>query len=393
MNQSNLVKQRRFFNYFLLGFFIGCLLGLSFRFTFDHQSDPPNLSVVRFEFPFVLPHLNATLILLTVAGACGGALYAMRNKELVPPHMSDSVINPGWLGDCFFGVAGAYVISLIVPGKFPSDITSTESSGVEVIIQVLATGIIGGYGGRSIIDRALDNIVNRQDKLENKQEKLKDVVENKSKETEAIKEQVREVKQKDLSGAAAVELLEQYLDEDLGLPGDQLEQFKQAIKAASSSLQARIFLEAKKVLAKNLRNSNLEMIKRTILVFEALVENDTENRAHRNHAQLGYAFEGIKEWKRAEEQLIRAISIRDKANDQNESFRIYELHRAVCRINLDENYKKQQASLPSIRNLIVQDLRSAFWIKNAATRIKSNAGIQDWLQLNNLSLKDLESPA
>lgn len=374
MSQSSPVKRRRFFIYLLLGAILGCVLGLSFRFFYDHLHNP-RLFVIRFEFPFGFPH--TTLILLTLAGALGGVLYAIRNKELVFPHKTEDIVNPGFLGDCFFGVAGAYVISLILPGDFPSDVTDARS--VQLTIQVLATGIIGGYGGRSIIDRALDNILRRQNELEDK-------VEGNSKRIKQGIGQIERVNEQTQSVTQALALLERYFDEDLPTNNEGKE-IKELVAKVSSSDRTFIFVEAKKVRETNMWKKPF-MVERTIPVFEALLEiGSTDQFLHRYHAQLGYALQGKSkpDWLQAETELSKAIDIRDKSPDKDESFWVYEFNRSICRINLDEK-----------PNLILDDLRIAIDPKNhTATQFKAylaklDEGIKNqinkWLAQNKISI-------
>ena len=96
-------KSRRTFAFLLVGVVLGLIIGyFTFRIgvTFSAQTQ--------------------LWLLVTPVGAFGGLLYTLRDKGLVLPHReSDSnVINPGWLADCAYGIAGSYVVFLIVPGNF-----------------------------------------------------------------------------------------------------------------------------------------------------------------------------------------------------------------------------------------------------------------------------------
>lgn len=382
MNQPNAFRWHHFFIYFLLGAILGCTLGLSFRHYYQHS-----ILRIYFDPPFKLP--NLTLFLLTVAGAFGGLAYSMKNGELKFPRKTEEILNTGWLGDCLFGVAGAYVIALIMPGDFPS----TDNPSVNFTIQVLATGIIGGYGGRSIMDRVLDDILKQQKTLEKKVDSNTNRIDKNIGELTQVKEQVK-------SGAKAMELLERYFDETLGLLDEQVEELKALIENAFLSERAIIFLEAKKVREKNAKDGQQKqwMVERTIPIFEALMKNDPEN--HRIHAQLGYALLGKKEpdWLTAKAELSKAIELRDKSPDKKESFWVYEFKRAICIINLDENFKKDKPALPNVRDAIIQDLLTAnqpeYGIsKQHDYRAKLDTATKEkickWLMLNNISDEDV----
>lgn len=383
MTQLNSHKHQHFFNFFLLGSILGCLLGFSFKVYYR-----PSILSVIFEPPFELPDL--TLFLLTLAGASGGLAYAMRNRELELPRRTENIVNPGWLGDCFFGVSGAYVIALIMPGNFPS----TNEPSVNLTIQILATGIIGGYGGRSIMDRVLDDILKQQEVLEKKVEGNRERINRSIGEMKQVKEQVE-------SGAKAMDLLERYFDETLNLLDEQVEQLKELIKNASPSERAIVFLEAKEVREVNAQGGKQKpwMVERTIPVFEALMKDDAEN--HRIHAQLGYALQGKiqPDWLRAEAELSRAIEIRDKSTDRNENFWVYEFNRAICRINLDENFKKDKPSIPKVYESVLQDFITASKPKYGVTNQPeylarlgniTREKISKWFTLNNISSEDIK---
>lgn len=385
MSQLNASKRHHFFIFFLLGAILGCTLTLSFKFYY-YQS-----SILRIYF--VLPFkLDLKLVMLTLAGAAGGLAYSMKNGELKLPRRSEDILNTGWLGDCIFGMAGAYVIALIVPGDFPP---KNPTEDLNFTIQILATGIIGGYGGRSIMDRVLDDIINQQKALEKKVEKNSDRIQKNIGEITQVREQSE-------SGAKALELLERYFDETLGLLNEQIEELKEFIENASLSQRAIIFLEAKKVREKNAQDGQQKpwMVERTIPIFEALMKNDPEN--HRIHAQLGYALQNKTQpdWSRAEAELSKAIQLRDTSPDENEKFWVYEFNRAISRINLDQNFKEGKPSVSKVRDSILHDWFIANQPEYGITKQpdylarldkRTKEKFSKWFMLNNISDEDIKA--
>lgn len=96
-------------------------------------------------------HLQPSVYLITAGGAFGGWLYGMRGQRLImPKKRADGDFDPGWIADCAFGIAGGYVIFLLVPGTFDAP-TGAESWPV---VKVIAAAVIGGYAGRALFDRA-----------------------------------------------------------------------------------------------------------------------------------------------------------------------------------------------------------------------------------------------
>ena len=113
-----------------------------------------------------------------------------------------------------------------------------------------------------------------------------------------------------------------------------------------------MFYHAKKAREENWQN-NKEYMERTIPVFQGLIDSDLEKRFHRNYAQLGYALKDklCPDYNHAIEHLNTAIAIRDNTRNQA-GFGRYEINRAICRIMLDENFKKSVKSNIQTRELI-----------------------------------------
>jgi len=104
-------------------------------------------------------------VMITIAGAFGGLIYTARDSGLEFPYRDPDkkhVINLGWVADCGYGIAGAYVVFLILPTELTTAGTPSKSllssSSILVLVKLLAMALVGGYGGRSIVDRALANI-------------------------------------------------------------------------------------------------------------------------------------------------------------------------------------------------------------------------------------------
>jgi hypothetical protein len=183
--------------------------------------------------------------------------------------------------------------------------------------------------------------------------------------------------------AEALSLTYRYLRPDSKLEEFDISELKRAIKASQAHLKVQIFYYAEKVRSENWRN-NKPFMERVIPIFEALVETDPEGRFHRNYGQLGFALKDKEkpDYKRAEEMLSRAIAIRGSA--EKADWLIYEANRAICRIELDPNFKMGQPASPELKESILADLRAAYqdeWVRDII--IKGNQKILDWLQVNN----------
>ncbi len=201
---------------------------------------------------------------------------------------------------------------------------------------------------------------------------------------EALGKRVGLLQQQQQTDALALTMAERQVNPNTAAPALLVEKVKEAIKNASPSVKVQVFYRAEQLRSQTWRTEKSKM-ERTIPIFEALIESDPEDNFHRNHGQLGFALKDKinPDWQRAEQELTRAIQIRDKWNQGG--WRFYEFNRAICRIRLDPNFTQGKVSDPDRRNLIFSDVRAAVTgdLKAIADQDQT---IQDWLKLNNLQL-------
>ena len=307
---------------------------------------------------------TAYLLWLVVAGAgmFGGFLFGIKDKTLTLPHRkSKYVIEPGFVGDCLFGLAGGFLVFILLPGNFEFNLAKPEE-----IIKIVAVAVVGGYGGRALVEKVL------------------------SQQFYELESDIAELRQQNKQGALAIALVRQHLDEDQDTPLIAEEELKQAILQASSSAKVEVFN-----MARTFRTTHYEhrpeLLPRTIPIFQALIEDDREEQFHRNHGQLGYVYKDQRpqpQWKPAEAGLSKAIHIRDKLNEGG--FLLYELNRAICNIQLG-------AELEVIRSDLDQVLRlgpdRGVWVRRPHPHkaqalvhwIHQNEGrLRDWLEENDI---------
>ncbi|MBD1942094.1 hypothetical protein H6F50_06930 [Coleofasciculus sp. FACHB-712] len=348
LNMKN-SKQGHFFAYFLLGIIVFSFVGYIIVDAFKSSS-----------------HF---LLLLTLAGAFGGLSSSMRNQKLMLPYReSEHIINLGLIADCIAGIAGAFVIFMLLPGNI-QNLQSLTSD------QVLAIGIIGGYGGGALINRVVDKY-------------LRDDVENLKAQVNETKSEIQEVKSQTERDNEASALLERFFDDSIPENPEEIEQLKKAIKEASPAMRVEAFYKAKK-LRQATWKSNKQLMARTIPVFEALIESDPKEEFHRHHGHLGYALKDKTppEWERAGKALSKAIEIRDRLNKKG--FGFYEFNRAICKIETEPNFVDNRKLSPTeVREEIMRDLEKAIEDPNVTTliQVSSEPPIREWLKVNNLSL-------
>ena len=304
--------------------------------------------------------LTGLWYLIGAAGIFGGLLFGIKDRRLVLPHRtSKSVIDPGFLVDFFFGLAGGYVIFMLVPGDF-------NIGDPWNIIKIVAVAIVGGYGGRALVEKVL------------------------SQQIQELENHIQEMKEQGKQDATAISLLHEYLDSDPDNPVVPVKELKDAITGASSGVRVQAFILAREFRKKYFR-TNPELLVKTIPVFEALIDADVDKKYHRNHAQLGYVLKDIPQpdYKRAESELTTAIDIRDRMKISG--FKVYEFNRAICRIH-------RNAPLEDIKRDLDRALRgktTADWVRHPDEQLaaplihwlKENADtLADWIKANHIEI-------
>ena len=366
--------------YFLLGILASFGIGYATSYLIHVQPQTIELRIPAADFFTKEVRLVLAVIL---AGGLGGLLYSLQSGKLELPRIeaAENSCHLGWIGDCLIGVGAAFVIFLIVPGgdNFFKDPQSSPWD-----IEILATSIIGGYGGRSLLDRALDELLKKQEKIESKLSESANQI-------EEMKAGVTQVENQGELDAKALAMVDRHLDKNHGLLPAAIADLKTAILDSSAPVKVAVFYRAKRVREDNWKQPEQKVLMaRTIPIFEALIDSDSEGRFHRNHGQLAYALKDspTPNLARAEAELSRAIEIRDRREQKN--FQLYEFNRIICRIQQDENFLNNQPSSPQLQKAIQQDLRtvkaSDLEERLQEKEIEKVQPIAQWLQLNPISL-------
>ena len=117
--------------------------------------------------------VDQSVLVLVFSGILGGLLYTiMVDGHVELPKFTpgdDLVFQAGLFGDLLLGISGALVFEylttslIITDASTPQQVIELQSAQLKL---VAAQGIIGGYGGRAIMNLALRKFLNRVDKLE-----------------------------------------------------------------------------------------------------------------------------------------------------------------------------------------------------------------------------------
>ena len=187
--------------------------------------------------------------------------------------------------------------------------------------------------------------------------------------------------------AWALTIVERALSPDLGGSPPTPEEIKEAIRQASAPVLVQIFNRARASRRENEAAGNREAVARIVPIFKALIAHDRAARFHRNHAQLAYALKASSDVPPHEEiiaELTKAISVR--GHWRKAGFILYELNRALSRIEADPSFKRGEKSPEAVRNEIVADLQVSRSSQGLRRSISSNETIRRWLQLNQVDL-------
>ena len=311
---------------------------------------------------------SAYLLWLVVGGAgmFGGFLFGIKDKKLILPHWnSKHIIEPGFIGDCLFGLAGGFLVFILLPGNFEFNLSKPEE-----IIKIVAVAVVGGYGGRALVEKVL------------------------AQQFYELESDIEELRQQNKQGAMAIALVRQHLDEDQDTPLVPDQELKEAILQASSSAKVEVFNMARSFRA-NHYETRPELLVRTIPIFEALIEDDQDNQFHRNHGQLGFVYKDQQprpQWKLAETELSRAIQIRDEQSAGG--FLMYELNRAICNIKLGADSEVIKSDLDKVLRLGPEN---GAWVRQSHPDkgqaiikwLKQNRDFfQDWIEENGIHLPE-----
>ncbi|MCZ8024759.1 MAG: hypothetical protein O9332_04655 [Microcystis sp. LE19-10.1B] len=362
---------------FLLTFFLGLGMALCFAWLISLTSTspcPPDISEGQEKVKCITKTINITGLLknfsydvsplylsLILAGALGGLLYSiLLDGELELPSWSKknpNNLNPGFLGEIFVGIGGAFIAYKFLP----QELRNLGDPGLEITIFV--TGLVGGYGGKAILDAALKKVINRIDTAN----EAKEIAESQAKELEE-KTYIRN-------------LVNQQIQE--GLNQSELSEMQEKLESATDDVKERAFNLAHDARSLGRRTLTFkDRVNRTIPIFEALVASDNNNASY--NAELGYAYISSQppDLDKAISYLDRAIELRiPGASTEGDSWK-YEMNRAIARIGLGNSQSRDD---------ILKDLFAVEQRKGLAQAIDEyerdgvdggNNSIKNWLIQN-----------
>jgi len=171
----------------------------------------------------------------------------------------------------------------------------------------------------------------------------------------------------------------QQLNPSPGLPAPVENVLKERIKNARKPTQNIIFRQAAKVRSDNWKDKNIVAL--TVPIFEALIASDSTNPEY--HGQLGCALKDLERYDEAWSELDTAVTMHEQLKIGGEG-PWYKFQRAVCRIHLDDNFKKKQPSDDRTKQQIADDLKVAWNSDLEEFLDREGQFLKDWIVLNGL---------
>jgi hypothetical protein len=281
------------------------------------------------------------------------------------------------LKSLIIGVGASFLVPLFL-AIISSDLVELDKLNQSKILVFFGFCLIAAISSKKFIVTISERVLKEAREAKQKVKQVEDKIEN--------------IEKQNILDAKALAILEKALVESSDPDERPISntEIKESIKPASLNVKVTAFMKATE-FRRNKHITN-EIANRLIAIFEALIESDIENKYHRNHAQLSYILKDKpdKEYNRAEEELSKAIEIRDRVGDKG--FLVYEFLRAMCKIENDTYFKQGMSSPKEISDSILNDLRKAnqhsYWRKVISGEInkEKNESLFNWLKYNKSSV-------
>lgn len=317
-----------------------------------------------------IDNVDAAVSLASVflSGAAGGILYAIRASQLRIPRLTyNDDVELGWLSDCAFGIAGAFVVFMVTP-QLSESVPGFGSPIEDKIdwIEVIAVALVGGYAGRSLLESASDSFgkVKRE---------LRDTRDEFVHRSEHLEQRLNEVREEFERSTRALAIAEQQLNPDD--PSPSSDELAQAIRQTGYETKAKIFLRARRHFLGDMAGSAAKVLP----IFETLVAADEHEQYHESRALLARVYGALEKWDVAQQWITKACEIRDEHGIAG--FRRYEEYLARCIIECDPHFTNGLPSNSAVVEKVVSLLRAAHPDDPSFKRMVDER-IRRWLSLN-----------
>ncbi|MEL6555708.1 MAG: MAC/perforin domain-containing protein, partial [Cyanobacteria bacterium J06621_11] len=361
-------------------FLPGILIGLLFALLLSDNSEADIPKAFHY-----FQYIDQPILVLICSGILGGVLYTIVLDGYVElPRFkagSTDAFEAGLFGDLLLGIAGAFVFDFLTVSLISPSVGLDATTGDISLKVIAAKGIIGGYGGRTLMETAHKKFLKRVESLESEKDSV--IKENQELAQEVV--ELAEEKEQLIQGADLIGQLNEHVRN--GLPEPELRVLTNSINAAPAPVKSQIFDISKELRSLSSRTAAMQpRTQRTIPIFETLVDSEPTN--HEYHAQLAFALkDGVRpELSKALSHIDRAINLRGRLKTADDWK--YELSRAVIQMQEKRENTGSFVSPPNERDQILRDLlavskkRDLAEILADAKRNNIDTPIVDWLMEN-----------
>ena len=318
--------------------------------------------------------IDQRTLILMFSGIMGGVIYTILVDGYV--EMPRFVANKGdqfeagLFGDILLGIAGAIVLDFL---------TQATPLSAKANIEVAALGIVGGYGGRAILQFALNRMFSDINVLEEDRQKY----------LKAAYQQKMEA----VDGLKIIDQLNKHIQ--TGLTNSELAELTAAIRQAAATVRKQVFDLAKDFRrTANLSDVTKPRIERTIPIFEALIDSEPDNHQFYAEAAFAYKDSGSPDLFKAIQYLDKAIETRGDRH-QADTWK-YELSRAITRIQQAYQTQSSYNFDAATNDRIIEDLLAVARIYNLENILKSASEknipipVWEWIVRNKTMLESRE---
>jgi hypothetical protein len=278
-------------------------------------------------------------LVLTFSGILGGVIYTIviNGKVEMPCYVANqgALFSAGLFGDILLGIAGAFVLELLLPAELSGFVASEGLSPATFNgTAIAATGILGGYGGRAVLKFSLERFFQYAGVLDETRAEAR-IEKNRVSEGGSFESSGKfsEVAVEDTSAGSsdqALSLIEQidYYIQD-GLGEREWAILTQQLQAASAAVRQEVFtalVDLRQIVAKEKLTS--AQLQRMIPLWEKLTA--LEPNSHRYYFQIASIQADLEPPNYAE-----ALGALDRAI----------IHRGSLTIGLPWQYELQRAAV------------------------------------------------
>lgn len=276
--------------------------------------------------------LRQLVLLITLAGAFGGLMYGMRGGTWAWPKTDKGITQVGYIRHLLIGVAGGWIIFIILPGDFELD---SNSKQIE-FIRLIGLAFLGGFGGYALVEKVLERTLkDLEDRMDNKEQQEKEE-------------------------AQTLELINQYLDNKTSNAANYKDNLENRVRTASLKTRLEVLRKVQEARQKNWvdligkrmdqlaivseqekkqeligqlekgEQAYREFVDKLVPILETLSGSEEAGEYHRIFGQLGFTQKdkSNEDYNLAVQSLSKAIAIRDKKGEQ--AGEMYEFNRAIC---------------------------------------------------------------